>query len=93
VAFGKTGETIERFLRKGSMVCVSGSLHNSSWDDKETGQKRFKTEITVDEFSFAESKASAEARGVAPGPSAQPPAGTYNNPPAQQAGGGKDGFY
>jgi len=56
VAFGKTGEFVEKYFKKGQMIAVTGSLRNSSWEDRETGQKKFKTEIAVDEAYFAEGK-------------------------------------
>jgi len=67
VAFGKTGEFISKFFNKGRMIAVVGSLRNSSWEDRETGQKRYKTEVAVDEASFTESKASADAAGFGGG--------------------------
>lgn len=61
VAFGKAGEFAEKFFKKGMMVCVSGRLQARSYDDQ-SGQKRFVTEVVVDEQDFAESKSSFEAR-------------------------------
>ena len=62
VAFGKTGEFAEKFFKKGMMVGVIGRLQVRSWDDQQTGQKRWSTEVVVEEQEFAESKASFEAR-------------------------------
>lgn len=62
VAFGKTGEFAERFFKKGMMVAVSGRLQVRSWDDQQTGQKRWSTEVVVEEQEFGESKASFESR-------------------------------
>lgn len=50
VAWGKLGETIERYLNKGRPVLVSGRLSTSSWEQE--GQKRSKVEITVEDFNF-----------------------------------------
>ncbi|MCL2593166.1 MAG: single-stranded DNA-binding protein [Defluviitaleaceae bacterium] len=63
VAFGKTGEFAERFFKKGMMVCVSGRLEVRSWDDQQTGQRRYSTDVVIEEQDFAESKASFQARG------------------------------
>lgn len=52
VAWGKSGETINQYIRKGSALLVSGRLEQRSWDDKNTGQKRSRVEIVVDDFSF-----------------------------------------
>ncbi len=52
VAWGKSGETINQYINKGSALLVSGRLEQRSWDDKNTGQKRSRVEIVVDDFSF-----------------------------------------
>jgi len=62
VAFGKAGQFAERFLKKGMMIAVSGRLQVSSWDDQQTGQKRWSTDVVVEEQDFAESKSSFESR-------------------------------
>ena len=61
VALGKQGEFAEKFMKKGQMICICGRIQVRSYDDQ-TGQKRWVTEIVVEEQSFAESKASFEAR-------------------------------
>lgn len=61
VAFGKLGEFAEKYLKKGVKVAISGRLSVRSWDDQ-SGQKRWITEVVVEELDFAESKASFEAR-------------------------------
>ena len=62
VAFGKNGEFVERFFRKGQMVSVVGRLQISSYEDN-TGQKRWSTDVVIDEQFFAESRSSFESRG------------------------------
>lgn len=47
IAFGKTAEIIRDYITKGSKLYVEGKLQTSSWDDKESGQKRYKTEVVV----------------------------------------------
>lgn len=61
VAFGKQGEFAEKFMKKGQMICICGRIQVRSYDDQ-MGQKRWITEIVVEEQSFAESKSSFEAR-------------------------------
>ena len=65
VCFGKRGENISRFFRKGNRIAVSGRLENRSWTDN-NGQKRYATDIIVEEFDFCESKASSEYSSAAP---------------------------
>jgi single-strand DNA-binding protein len=52
VAWGKAGEIIAQYLGKGRAVLVSGRLEQRSWEDKETGQKRSKVEVIVEDFNF-----------------------------------------
>lgn len=51
VAWRKTAELISQHFTKGRMIAVVGSIQVRSWDDKE-GNKRYATEVIVDEFSF-----------------------------------------
>lgn len=51
VAFGKTAENISKFFTKGRMICVQGSLEQSSYTDN-NGNKRINTDINVTNFSF-----------------------------------------
>lgn len=52
VAWGKTGEIITQYLGKGRAVLISGRLDQRSWDDKDSGQKRSKIEVVVEDFNF-----------------------------------------
>jgi len=61
VAFGKTGEFMERFFKKGMLASVCGSITVRSYDDNQ-GQRKWITEVITDEVNFAESKAAFEAR-------------------------------
>lgn len=47
VAWGKLGEICGQYLRKGKLVYIEGSIRTDSWDDKESGQKRYRTEIVA----------------------------------------------
>lgn len=59
--FNGNGENVSQFLHKGSHVLVEGSLRTSEWDDKESGQKRWATEIVASQVIFLEKKAEAPA--------------------------------
>jgi single-strand DNA-binding protein len=48
----KLAEQCGRFLHKGSRVRVIGSLQPQSWEDRESGQKRFKTLVRAEEVLF-----------------------------------------
>lgn len=55
VCFGKRGENISKFFRKGSKIAISGRLENNNWTDKD-GQKRYDIVVNVEDFDFCESK-------------------------------------
>ena len=51
VAFGATAEKyIEPYVKKGTLVSIEGTLQTRDWEDKETGAKRYKTEVFVNPF-------------------------------------------
>ena len=50
VAFGRTAEVAGEYLKKGRTVYIEGALRTSSWDDKESGQKKYKTEVIVNDL-------------------------------------------
>lgn len=47
VAFNRTAEIIRDYVRKGSHLLIEGKIQTRSWDDKESGQKKYRTEIFV----------------------------------------------
>lgn len=55
IAFGKTGEFVEKYLSKGQMISLVGRLQVRTYDDK-NGDKKWVTEVIVEEHHFAESK-------------------------------------
>ena len=59
VAFGKTGEFVEKYCHKGTKLAIVGHITTGSHTNKD-GQKVFTTEVTVDEQEFAESKAASQ---------------------------------
>lgn len=52
VAFARTAEIVRDYVKKGTPIFVEGKIQTRSWDDKESGQKRYKTEILVNELSL-----------------------------------------
>ena len=61
-AWGKLGETIAQYAKKGTGVIVSGRLDQRSWEDKTTGQKRSRVEVVVEDFVFADRRESSSSR-------------------------------
>lgn len=56
VAWGRPGEVIAQYVTKGRALLVSGRLDQRSWEDKETGGKRSKIEVIVEDFNFVDSQ-------------------------------------
>ena len=50
VAFTRTAEIVRDYVKKGAKLYIEGTLRTNSWEDKETKQKRYKTEIIVNEL-------------------------------------------
>lgn len=62
VAFGKTGEFIEKYGRKGTKFVVEGRIQTGSYTNKD-GQKVYTTDVVVEQVEFAESKAASGQNG------------------------------
>ena len=60
-AFGKQGEFVEKYLKKGTKIVVTGRIQNDNYTNKD-GQKVYSVQIMVEEMEFAESKANSEQR-------------------------------
>ena len=52
VAFQRTAEIVRDYVKKGSQVFIEGKIQTRSWDDKESGQKKYRTEILINELSL-----------------------------------------
>lgn len=52
VCWGRQAEIAGQYLRKGRQVYVEGRLQTRSWDDKQTGEKRYMTEVICDNFQM-----------------------------------------
>ena len=55
VAWRQTAEFISRYFRKGSALCITGSIQTRTWQDQQ-GQKRYATDVVADEAMFVDSK-------------------------------------
>jgi single-strand DNA-binding protein len=60
VAFGKTAEFTEKYLKKGTKVVLDGELQNNNYTNKE-GQRVYGIQIVVNSLEFAESKSSSNS--------------------------------
>ena len=86
VAWRQTAEFISKYFRKGSALCVTGSIQTRSWQDNQ-GQRRYATEVVVDDAMFVDSRNEAGNGGQGSyvpdaynaAPSYSTPAGTAPN--------------
>lgn len=69
VAWGKRGEVIGQYVKKGQELFVEGRLETRNWEDKDTGKKMYRTDIILDNFEF----------GAKAGAGGQSQGGGYNN--------------
>jgi len=60
VAWGKQGETIAQYMKKGSMIYVEGRLQTRQWQDKQ-GAKHYRTEVIMEGFQFGPRREGAAA--------------------------------
>lgn len=60
VAWRQTAEFISSYFRRGSSICVNGSIQTRSWTDTKSGTKKYATEVIADEAFFVDSKAETE---------------------------------
>lgn len=51
-AFNKTAENISKYTKKGHLLYIEGRITTRSWDDKTTGEKKYRTEIIVEEMKL-----------------------------------------
>lgn len=65
VAWQRTAEIANEYLKKGRQVYVEGRLQTRSWDDKQTGEKKYRTEIVVSDMVLLGGGA-REGEGAAP---------------------------
>jgi single-strand DNA-binding protein len=80
VAFSRTAEIVRDYVKKGAKLYIEGALRTSNWDDKQSGQKRYKTEIIVNELVLLTGR--EEGAGGAGGYSRQAPSYDQRTPPA-----------
>jgi single-strand DNA-binding protein len=88
VAFNRTAEIIRDYVKKGSKLFVEGRLQTSSWEDKDTKAKRYKTEIIVNDLSLLsgrEEGSGGGAGGYSRGSSSSSSAASFDQRPSAGA--------
>ena len=81
VAFGKTAENINRFMKKGRQLYIEGRLQTRKWQDKE-GNERYSTEVVADNVRFLSNRGGDGDEGSG---------GSYGSGKSSGSGGGSYG--
>lgn len=84
-AFGRQAELISEYMSKGRSIFIEGRLKLDQWQDKETGSKRSKLTVVVENFQFLGAPGQGAPSGGARRQAASKPAPPDEPPPDQQA--------
>jgi len=52
VVFGRQAETVAQYMKKGSSMLVEGRMQTRSWEDKTSGEKKYRTEVIAERTQF-----------------------------------------
>jgi single-strand DNA-binding protein len=63
VVWGKQAEIAGQYLKKGKQIYLEGRLQTRSWDDKQSGEKKYRTEVVCDNFQMLGSRGDMEGGG------------------------------
>lgn len=63
-AYQRTAEIIRDYVKKGSKIYVEGRIQTRSWDDQASGQKKYRTEIIVNDLVLLSSRGEGESGGT-----------------------------
>jgi single-strand DNA-binding protein len=85
-AFKRTAEIVRDYVKKGTKLYIEGKITTNSWDDKESGQKRYRTEIIVNDLSLLSGR--DDSSGGSGGYSRQSNTSSFDQRPAA----GQDDF-
>ena len=86
-AFGKTAETIGQYLKKGRPILIEGRLRYDTWEDKQSGQKKSKLGVVLENFQFLDS-GGGRGEGAAEASRSRPASGSAPAAPEPAEGDG-----
>jgi len=86
VVWGKQAEIAGQYLTKGKQIYLEGRIQTSSWDDKQTGEKKYRTEIICDNFQMLGSRGGG-GEFESHGPSASAASSSPSQGPSYDEGG------
>lgn len=75
VVFGRQAETVAQYMKKGSSILVEGRMQTRSWDDKTSGEKKYRTEVVADRTQFGPKGGNTNGGGGTTNAGSKAPAG------------------
>jgi single-strand DNA-binding protein len=63
IAFGRTAEIVRDYVKKGTQLLIEGKIQTRSWDDKGSGQRKYRTEIIVTDLTLLGGRPDEPGRG------------------------------
>jgi single-strand DNA-binding protein len=78
-------EIVAQYTRKGALLFVEGRLSTRSWDDANTGQKRYRTEVVAENVEFLETRGAGGGGGESPAMAGAPAPNRPNPAPGGPA--------
>ena len=75
VVFGRQAETVAQYMKKGNSILVEGRMQTRSWDDKNSGEKKYRTEVIADRTQFGPKGGAAPSGGTVKSSNDSAPAG------------------
>ena len=82
VAFTRTAEIVRDYVKKGTKLYIEGKIQTRSWDDKESGAKRYRTEIIVNDLSLLSGRDEGSSGGYSRASSSASSSSGYDQRPA-----------
>src|ERR1700755_1701661 len=85
VCFQRTAALVRDYVKKGSQLLIEGKIQTRSWDDKTSGEKKYKTEILCNELTLLGGKSAGEGASTGGYPKSCSTASYDQRTPASQA--------
>ncbi len=73
VCWGRQAEIAGQYLTKGKQIYVEGRLQTRSWDDKQSGEKKYRTEVICQNFQMLGSRGGHDGGSQSPAPGPESP--------------------
>ena len=70
-SFGRQADIIAQYLHKGDGVYIEGRIQTRSWDDKATGEKKYRTEVVAEVMQFGPKRSGGAGGGASGAPGAK----------------------